>query len=166
MKAPTRRTSARGLRRALFGQWEAALSAAALLVVFLAVVWGVVARYLAPQPAAWSNEVATLGFAWVVFLGAAAALRRRMHASVDALTRLLPDGVRRVIARCVALFVGVALIYAAWLAAHLALDSLGRPTPVLRLPYTVVYVAAVLGLISMALGFLGEAVWLREEQDD
>ena len=52
-------------------KWEEAVAGLALAVVFLSVVWGVIARYIAPQPAVWSNELATIGFAWLVFLGAA-----------------------------------------------------------------------------------------------
>lgn len=152
------RAALRDKARALRGDWEAALSGVALSIVFLAVVWGVVARYLTPQPAAWSNELATVGFAWVVFLGAAAALRRDMHASVDIVVRLLPARMRGWVARAVSLLVGLALVYTTVLAVHLAFNSLGRPTPVLRLPYTVVHLAAVLGLLSMAIGFLRDAV--------
>jgi TRAP-type mannitol/chloroaromatic compound transport system permease small subunit len=67
----------------MFRNWEDNVAAAALAVVFLAVSWGVLARYVAPRPAVWSGEVASLGFAWIVFVGAAAGARQHLHIGVD-----------------------------------------------------------------------------------
>lgn len=139
------------MRRAL-RNWEETIAALALAVVFLAVTWGVIARYVSPRPATWSGEVASLGFAWVVFLGAAAGARRRLHIGVDAVTARLPEGVQRVVAALAGLILALALAYMALLAARLGWKSLGRPTPVLRLPAAIVHVAVVLGFGSMAAG--------------
>ena len=62
---------------------EEVIAGAALLVVVLAVCWGVLTRYVTAQPAAWSGEVAGMGFAWLVFLGAAAGFKRGLHVSID-----------------------------------------------------------------------------------
>lgn len=133
-----------------FGKWEETIAALALAVVFLSVVWGVIARYIAPQPAAWSNELATIAFAWLVFLGAAAGVKRRLHVGVDLVTARLSPRVQRIIAIVVAVFLAVTLAYIAWLATRLGLASLNRPTPVLRLPMTVVHAAVAMGFGSMA----------------
>ena len=133
-----------------FGKWEETIAALALAVVFLSVVWGVIARYIAPQPAAWSNELATIAFAWLVFLGAAAGVKRRLHVGVDLVTARLSPRVQRIIAIVVAVFLAVTLAYIAWLATRLGLASLNRPTPVLRLPMTVVHAAVAIGFGSMA----------------
>lgn len=145
------------MRRAL-RDWEETLAALALAVVFLAVTWGVIARYISPRPATWSGEVASLGFAWVVFLGAAAGARRRLHVGVDAVTARLPDGVQRAVAAVVGVILALALAYMALLAARLGWKSLGRPTPVLRLPAAIVHAAVVLGFGSMAVGAALDAV--------
>jgi len=132
--------------------WEETIAALALAVVFLAVTWGVIARYLSPQPATWSGEVASLGFAWVVFLGAAAGARRRLHVGVDVVTARLPAAVQRVIAGLVSLLLAGVLGYMAWLAGVLGWQSMNRPTPVLRLPASIVHVAVIMGFGSMAVG--------------
>lgn len=136
----------------LFKNWEESIAGLALGVVFMATVWGVVARYVAPRPAAWTGEVATIGFAWIVFVGAAAGARRRLHIGVDLVTTLLPDVLQRFVAVLVALFLAVVLAYMAWLSLQLAIDSFDRPTAVIRLPSAVIYAAGVLGLGSMAAG--------------
>lgn len=146
--------------RRLLGTWEETIAALALAVVFLSVVWGVIARYIAPQPAAWSNELATIGFAWLVFLGAAAAAKRRLHVGVDMLTARLSPSIRHGLAIVVAALLAIILTYVAYLAVVIGLGSLHRPTPVLRLPTTVVHAAVVIGFASMALQSAFEALRL------
>ena len=146
-----------GALRAALRDWEATIAGLALVIVFGAVVWGVIARYIAPQPANWSNEVATLGFAWIVFVGAAAGARRGLHIGVDLITAQLPERIQRIIAICMTVFLAVALAYVTWLALDLGMQSYSRPTPVLRLPSAIVHVAAVIGFGSMAVTSLARA---------
>ena len=64
--------------------------------MILSVAWGVITRYITAQPATWAGELAVIAFAWVVFLGASACFKYRLHASIDMVTALLPDGGRAV----------------------------------------------------------------------
>ncbi len=139
-------------------RWDEAVAGTALAVVFGAVGWGVVTRYVFPQPAFWTGEVAALGFAWVVFIGAAAAARRRLHVGVDLLSAALPARVRDALARLVSLVVAAILGYVAWLAGQAAAEAWVRPTAVLRLPYGLFYIAPCVGLTAMAFGALVDAV--------
>ena len=144
----------------MFRNWEDNVAAAALAVVFLAVSWGVLARYVAPRPAVWSGEVASLGFAWIVFVGAAAGARQHLHIGVDLVTARLPGAVQRGIACAVSLFLALALAYIAWLAVKIGIQSLNRPTPVLRLPSSITHAAVFVGFSSMAVGALLDAITL------
>ena len=56
----------------LADRFEELVAAAAVVVIIASVGWGVITRYVTAQPATWAGEIATLGFAWVVFFGAAA----------------------------------------------------------------------------------------------
>ena len=78
------------LRRA-----DEAIGVLCAVTIVLSITWGVVTRYLFPQPAAWTFEVAVIAFGWLVFFGAAACIRWRMHADVDALVAMFPPAVRR-----------------------------------------------------------------------
>ncbi len=71
------------------------IAAASLVVTVLSVVWGVITRYLFPQPAAWAYEVAVIAFAWCVFFGASACVRLRLHADVDVIVVLFPKSWQR-----------------------------------------------------------------------
>lgn len=149
---------------AFLRDWEGKVAAAALAIVFAAVSWGVLARYVSPRPAVWANELATIGFAWLVFIGAAAGARERLHIGVDLVTARLPLAMQRRIAVGMALFLALALGYVAWLAVQIGLKSLDRPTPVMRLPSSIVHVAVALGFGSMALGCLRDAIRLIRGQ--
>ncbi|WP_275787026.1 TRAP transporter small permease [Pararhizobium gei] len=74
------------LRRA-----DEALGVAALIVIVFSILWGVVSRYIFPQPAAWTYELAILAFSYLVFFGAIAGVRLGTHAAIDVLVTALPD---------------------------------------------------------------------------
>ncbi len=118
---------------------EEIVASAALVVVVLATGWGVITRYITAQPAAWAGEVSTIGFAWVVFLGAVACIKYRMHPAVDVPLGRLPTPLR------VALVWtnhGLLLAFFAFMAVfgtRFAIDAWGNPSPVLRAPMTVLY---------------------------
>lgn len=78
------------LRRA-----DEAIGVLCACAIVLSITWGVVTRYLFPQPASWTFELAVIAFGWLVFFGAAACIRWRMHADVDALVAMFPPALRR-----------------------------------------------------------------------
>lgn len=129
---------------------EELIAAAALVLVVLSVAWGVLTRYVMAQPAAWTGEVAAMAFAWVVFLGAAAGVKRGLHVSIELLVARLPDGLRRLLQRIVDLGLLVWMLYVAWLGVGFTADNWDNPSSVLRLPLSVVYAAVTLGFALMA----------------
>ena len=62
-------------------------------VVFLQVV----SRYVFSYPFDWPEELARYLFIWVALLGAALALKRGAHFSIDALVKRLPDRWRLIV---------------------------------------------------------------------
>ena len=75
---------------AIADRFEELVASLAVVVVIASVSWGVITRYVTAQPATWAGEVATLGFAWVVFFGAAACVKYKLHPSIDMLVKRLP----------------------------------------------------------------------------
>jgi len=135
-------------------QFEEIVACVALAAVVLAVSWGVITRYITAQPAAWASEVATLAFAWVVFFGATACIKYKLHPSIDMLAARLPRplqlGVRwfnhaLVLAFCV---------FMAWFGTRFAIDAWSNPSPVLRLPLTWLYGPVAFCFALMALRYL------------
>ena len=66
----------------------------AFVVLVSAIVWGVLSRYVTRNPATWVEEVSSIAFTVVVFVGAAEVQRRGKHVRVDLLTSLLPPRAR------------------------------------------------------------------------
>lgn len=137
--------------RRLLARAEEVIAGTALIIVVLAVCWGVITRYITAQPAAWAGEVAAFAFAWCVFVGAAAVVKHGGHVSIDMLTLALPRTLRRAVdagARLAGL--GFCLV-AAWLALQFSLANLDNPSAVLRLPLFILYMAPAVGFALMAL---------------
>jgi TRAP-type C4-dicarboxylate transport system permease small subunit len=79
-------------------RWDEVIATAALCVIVFSVTWGVISRYILPQPATWTYEIATLAFAWLVFFGAIAGVRLGTHAAIDILVDALPIRFRVMVA--------------------------------------------------------------------
>lgn len=147
-----------GRARVLLFRWEETLAVVALCVVVASVSYGVITRYITASSATWATELASLSFTWVVFLGAAGAMRRHMHVSIDALTRLLPKGFERAVAWAVDVLILAFLAYTTYLAVLITIEAYRRPSPVLRISFSWVYLAVVLGFGSMLISHLAALV--------
>lgn len=136
-------TAGRGpLRRPLrwwVDHFEEIVASIALVVVVLATSWGVITRYITAQPAAWAGEVSTIGFAWVVFFGAVACIKYKLHPAVDVPLGRLPAPLRLAL-----VWINHALLLAFFVfmfvfGTRFAIDAWSNPSPVLRSPMTVLY---------------------------
>jgi TRAP-type C4-dicarboxylate transport system permease small subunit len=141
----------------LVRNFEEIVAGAALIVVVLAVCWGVLTRYITEQPAAWAGEVAAMSFAWLVFIGASAALKRSMHVSIDMLVVALPAALQRVAMMIADLVVVVFLLVGVVLAAEFVVDTFDNPSSVLRIPLSIIYVPVVIGFVCLLLRYVEAA---------
>ncbi len=145
------------LKQALWN-WEESLAVAALVVMVLSVSFGVVSRYITVTSATWAVELAGLSFTWAVFLGAAAAFRRNMHVSVDIIVNLLSERANTLLAWVVDLLVLAFLIYVLYLSVLISIESHSRPSPVLRISFSYVYLGLVLSMGSMLVHHIRQLV--------
>lgn len=123
----------------LLDQFEEIVASIALVVVVASVAWGVLTRYVTAQPAAWAGEVATLGFAWVVFFGASACIKYRLHPSIDMVESRLPAALQRLVQWTNHVLLLGFFCFMLWFGTRFALDSASMPTAVLRLPLVWLY---------------------------
>jgi TRAP-type C4-dicarboxylate transport system permease small subunit len=134
----------------LWRHLEEVLAGLCLAVVVAIVSVNVFMRYALQDSLEAASEVATILFVWTVMLGIGAAARRRLHPSIDALTRLLPVRVEGF----VRILIGLILVY---LLGDMTLSSWNfawgsgssRFTSTLGLTYTVVYLALPVGFFLM-----------------
>lgn len=130
---------------------ELVLMNAAFVVLVGAIVWGVLSRYVTQNPATWVEEVSSIAFTFVVFIGAAEVQRRGKHVSVDLLTSLLPQRVRSSLDFVVGALVAVYCFYVAWLGFKEAVASNSATTSMLNIPLSVPYGALALGFLLFGL---------------
>lgn len=147
-----------------FRYFEEVLAGAALVVLVGTVCWGVVTRYVTATPAAWTGDISSVAFAWLIFMGSAAAFKYGMHMSIDLLWMLLPATGRRVLGALVDLLVIAFLAYATWLGVQFCLASMDDPLPILRWPRAVLYAAVMVGFACMGLRYAALA-WRRARGD-
>lgn len=144
-----------GASLAIIDRFEEIVAGVALVVMVACVCWGVVSRYITEVPSAWAAELAAVAFAWLVFVGAAAALKYAgLHMSITMLVDLLPDVLRRLVALGIDLLVLSFLTYAVWLSIVFCIDSLGDPLPILRLPRSVLYASVGVGSLCMTARYM------------
>ncbi len=131
-------------------QFEEIVACFALAGVVLAVSWGVVTRYITAQPAAWAGEVATLCFAWVVFFGATACVKYRLHPAIDMLVTRLPRKLQVLVRWFNHALVLSFCAFMAWFGTRFAIDAWASPSPVLRYPMTWLY-----GPVALCFALMG-----------
>ncbi|WP_179381660.1 TRAP transporter small permease [Jannaschia marina] len=128
---------------------ENLVSFSALTVLVLAVFWGVLTRYITERPAVWTTELSGIMFTWVVFVGAMTAFRDGRHIRVTLLVDFLPEIPRRVARKVADLLVVGFLGYATYLSVLMMQAGATRPSPVLDIPFSWVYLATVLAFAGM-----------------
>lgn len=138
--------------------FEEFLATAALAVVVASVSWGVLTRYLMPQPANWTTELSAIGFAWAVFLGSASAFRRGGHIMIDTGLTVLPQPIARLLRMLAGAITLATLATISLLAIRFTLSTTDIPTTILRLPQAVIYGAAATGFSLMTLRHLAWCV--------
>jgi len=145
--------------RLLAAYFEEILAGTFMVVMSLATVLGVIARYGFNSPLAWAEEFARYTFIWLVFMGAVVCTKQKGHIVVDALVSLMPQRVRTIIALAadaLVLIVVLALIYYGWLVTA----SATQPTSTLEVPQYVVYAALPVSCGLILLHTLGD-MWRK-----
>src|SRR5262249_14436629 len=69
---------------------EEILTGTFLVVMSLATLANVVARYVFGAPIPWAEELSRYSFVWLVFLGAAVCSKHGRHVAIDALVNAMP----------------------------------------------------------------------------
>ena len=137
------------------GNLDSLFSCVALAVVILSVTYGVVMRYLFGDPPVWINEVSGIAFTWMVFLGASAAYKRKMHIGIDLLVNRFPSGTRWAFQLASQLVLSVFFGYMVVYGVIFSVESFAQPTSIMRLPNTVFYSAVPVSFALMLIYQLG-----------
>ncbi|NIJ12609.1 TRAP-type C4-dicarboxylate transport system permease small subunit [Saccharomonospora amisosensis] len=129
------------------------LSGLALVMATVAMVHGVLSRYLFGQPTVWQTEVSIYLLIFVTFVGAAYGLKHHAHVGVDLLVgrlRVRNRLVVRIVTSLLVLLVVVAVIWTSFDTWWEAVEGDYRSPTALRAPLSVVYAILPLGMLLVA----------------
>jgi TRAP-type C4-dicarboxylate transport system permease small subunit len=138
-------------------EWTIGLLLAAMVLLVFGNAAG---RYILNAGVAASEELARLGFVWLIFLGAVLAVRERTHVGVDMMVKQLPRSLQRLcLAGC-----NLLILYALWLFAQgswqQVLVGLNSELPVTGISLAAFAAAGLVAAVAMALLFLTDLVRL------
>lgn len=123
------------------------------LVVILSMQ--VLFRFFLNQPLDFTEEIARLLFAWLVFVGAARAMRVSQHFLIDIVYNNLPNNIRNAIGYLVD-FVTLAFIAAMfWIGITASLKGAAQIMPVLQISKSSQTMALPMGMLLMAVHAIG-----------
>ena len=115
-------------------------------------------RYVLNHPLAWSEELASLLFTWLTFVGAYVGTRSRSHISIDTLVIFLPDRVRQALSRLVDVGVLVLLATFAWQGFRLTVTTWDLEFPAMEISRGYLYASLPIAACLMAFA-LAQAWW-------
>ncbi len=125
----------------------AACLGAMTCIVFVSVVF----RYVLNSPLAWTEELASLLFAWLTFVGAYIGARFRSHIVIDTMALLLPASLRRGLARLVDVGVLLLLAVFVWQGVRLTITTWSLEFPAMEISRGYLYLSLPLGACLMGL---------------
>ncbi len=134
---------------------EIILASMILAALILCTFGGVIMRYCFNNPFTWQEEFQLACMVWITFLAAPVAFHTKSHVAIEILVDAFPKKVQRVIEVLIMVVVYATLIYFFlrcfdFLA---VLARTGRKTPILMIPYTVVYGIAPVSLVLMLISY-------------
>ncbi len=124
---------------------EKALKYAAVMVVLLmliALAAQVFLRYVFGVSLSWSEELALLGFGWVIVIATAIGVRHMTHARMDLLLNMLPPSMEWVLERVISLMLcalGIFLAVSGW---NYMMETRGATSAAIGFPIEFLYALA------------------------
>ena len=127
-----------------------------LACLIVLTVGGVLKRYILRNPISWLEEIQALLFMWITFIGGSAAFRYASHVSIEILVDSLPKKIGGLIERFDVLLQLLILGYLCYqeFTYYFQLISTGKVTNLLRIQYSVAYLALPIGGVLMLVSML------------
>ena len=132
------------------------IASIAMIVLTLVTAAGVIMRYVLKSPILWQEEVQAFCQVWMIFLGASVAFRAGSIVAIEMFVDALPEKGQKImgyVIDMIVLFVLSFLMVKSRAYIQQVFGQSGRPTPILRIPYTVIYGVAPYGCALMMISY-------------
>ncbi len=147
-------------------QW---LLIAAVALLVLDVVWGVLTRYVGGEQASWTEELARFLLIWVSLLGGAAAFEQKSHLGVDYFVTKFDDSIRdnlKIFSYIIVLFFAVSIFVIGGSQVVYNALVLDQTTPALGWKMGHVYLAIPIAGVFMVLFTIANLLELRSTESN
>jgi len=124
-------------------------SSAMIISTFLQVIF----RYLFNSPLFWSEELSRYCFVWIVFVGAAIAMKRGAHIGVDYFEMKLPSRFKNYLKIAINILIISFLVIIIYQSILVVIVNMSQHSPAIRIPMGLIYLAIPVGL-SLMLGYI------------
>ena len=126
-----------------------------LAILIILTFAGVPFRYLLGAPFTWLEEVQLACMVWIVYAGAGAAFRAGNQVAIEMIVDLMPKGMQKIMEIFISIVVLAVLGYLFYQSLGyigIFLRS-GRATPMLKIPYAVIYGIAPVSFVLMVISY-------------
>lgn len=133
---------------------EIAAASLILVALIMCTFSGAIMRYCFNSPYTWEEEFQLACMVWITFLGAPAAFHTKSHVAIEILVDTFPRKLQQIMDILIAIAMWAILLYFFFRSIDFVtvIAGTGRSTPMLKVPYALIYgiapVSAVLMLIS------------------
>ena len=155
------------LAKKLLNHFEVYAGAGIFIIMTILLFVQVVTRYCFGHAVTWAEEVATILFVWMVYLGVAAAVLSRKHLKIDAFVEMLPFKAKKtllIISNVIFLAFSLYIIFPMMsLVNNYAAQS--ATSPILKIPKALSYVVMPLCFLLTAIRLVQEIIRLSKEKE-
>lgn len=134
---------------------DAIVASLVLAVLIVLTFAGVPFRYLLGAPFTWLEEVQLACMVWISYAAAGAAFRAGNQVAIEMVVDMLPRGVQKIVEVFISVVVVAVLGYLFYQSIgyiKIFIRS-GRATPMLKIPYAVIYGIAPVSYVLMVISY-------------
>lgn len=128
--------------------------ATCLGVMSCVVFAGVLFRYILNLPLTWTEELASLLFAWITFVGAFVGFRTRSHIAIDTVMNFVPGRARAWVTHFADVVVLLLMVLFIWQGMKLTITTWSLEFPAMEISRGYLYLSLPVGACLMAVAVL------------
>jgi len=129
-------------------------------ILFLTFIFQVILRFVFDKPLTWSDELIVILYVFSMFWAGAFLLEEKEHVMLDLIYERLPPQGRRAFSVAYALIIGGLFLYAVPESYSYVRFMMREDTPVLGIPFGLVYAPFILFLLSVGIAYLRKLIVL------
>lgn len=139
----------------LLGNLDVAVAAVMLVILVFLTFFGVISRRVFSAPFTWLEEVQLACMVWIVFAAGGAAFRYGNHVAIEMIVDMMPKKIQKVCEIFISAIVVIVIAYLFYQSIGFIgiFIKSGRSTPMLHIPYKVIYGIAPISYIIMVISW-------------